>query len=151
MYRLNEKPQKKHEGAEKWKTHFTKPNPMGEVRMLSVDPQCGIKMVGRYSDEAFDIFSDDDEAIFYLQPDNIFLSCLTSDLIRVGKRVYLMGDAVAYKLNPEDDYADMSSDEMAETCLEMLERMQRVRMGQFCFSVIDLTDEIKEDRFDEEE
>lgn len=119
--------------------------------MLSVDPQCGIKMVGRYSDEAFDIFSDDDEAIFYLQPDNIFLSCLTSDLIRVGKRVYLMGDAVAYKLNREDDYADMSSDEMAETCLELMERMQRVRIGQFCFSVIDLTDEIKEDRFDEEE
>ena len=65
--------------------------------------------------------------------------------------MYLMGDAVAYKLNPEDDYADMSSDEMAETCLELMERMQRVRIGQFCFSVIDLTDEIKEDRFDEEE
>lgn len=45
----------------------------------------------------------------------------------------------------------MSSDDMAKTCLELLERMQRVRMGQFCFSVIDLTDEIKEDRFDEEE
>ncbi|MBR0392799.1 MAG: hypothetical protein IJK38_10810 [Oscillospiraceae bacterium] len=151
MYRLDQKPKKKHDGAEKWRAYFTKLNPLGEIRMLSVHPQCGIRMIGRYSDEAFDIFSDDEEAIFYLQPDNIFLSCLTSDLIRIGKRVYLMGDAVAYKLNREDDYADMSSDEMAETCLELMERMQRVRMGQFCFSVIDLTDEIKEDRFDEEE
>ena len=54
-------------------------------------------------------------------------------------------------VKPYDDYKDMSSDDMAKTCLELLERMQRVRMGQFCFSVIDLTDEIKEDRFDEEE
>ena len=67
MYRLNEKPKKKHEGAEKWKACFTKLNPMGEIRMLSVHPQCGIKMIGRGSEEAFDIFSDDDEAIFYLQ------------------------------------------------------------------------------------
>ena len=44
-----------------------------------------------------------------------------------------------------------SQSQMAETCLELMERMQRVRIGQFCFSVIDLTDEIKEDRFDEEE
>ena len=62
-----------------------------------------------------------------------------------------MGSGVAYKLDRDDDYKDMSSDDMAKTCLELLERMQRVRMGQFCFSVIDLTDEIKEDRFDEEE
>ncbi|WP_276981180.1 hypothetical protein [Johnsonella ignava] len=150
MYRLNQKPRKEHEGAEKWKAYFTKLNPLGEIRMLSVHPQRGIRMIGRYSEEAFDIFADDEEAIFYLQPDNIFLSCRTSDLIRIGKRVYLMGDAVAYKLNREDDYADMSSDDMAETCLELFERMQRVRMGQFCFSVIDLTDEIKEDELDEE-
>ena len=150
MYRLNQRPKKAHEGAEKWKTYFMALNPLGEIRMLSVHPARGVKMIGRYSDEAFNIFEDDGEAIFYLQPDNIFLSCCSDDLMRVGKRVYLMGDAVAYKLNREDDYADMSSDEMAETCLELFERMHRVRMGQFCFPVIDLTDEIKEDRFDEE-
>ena len=149
MYRLNQRKKKPHDGLEKWKAYFTELNPLGEVRMLSVHPQHGVRMVGRYSEETFDIFTDDKEAIFYLQPDNIFLSCLTSDLIHIGKRVYLTGDAIAYKLNREDDYADMSSEEMAETCLELMERMQRVRMGQFCFPVIDLTAE-EEDELDEE-
>ena len=110
-----------------------------------------MKVVYGFEPEAVEIFEDDAEAIFCLHPDNIFFSCLSTDLLRIGKRVYLMGSGVAYKLDRDDDYKDMSSDDMAKTCLEMLERMQRVRMGQFCFSVIDLTDEIKEDRFDEEE
>ena len=151
MYRLNQKKKKPHDGIEKWKAYFTELNPLGEIRMLSVHPQRGVKMVCRYDDEALDIFEDDTEAIFYLQPDNIFLSCSASDLIRIGKCVYLMGDAIAYRLNREDDYADMSAEDMAETCLELFERMQRVKMGAFCFPVIDLTDKTKEDEDDEEE
>ena len=136
---------------EELKEIFSVPNPLGEIRMLSVHPQHGVKVVYGFEPEAVEIFEDDAEAIFCLHPDNIFFSCLSTDLLRIGKRVYLMGSGVAYRLDRDDDYKDMSSDDMAKTCLELLERMQRVRMGQFCFSVIDLTDEIKEDRFDEEE
>ena len=149
MHRLNQSRMKSREIADRYKEWLARVNPPGEIRMLFLNPLRGIKMIN-CDDEALNIFEDDDEAIFYLRPDNIFLSCLSSDLIRVGKRVYLVGDAVAYKLNREDDYADMSTDEIAETCLELFERMQRVKMGQFCFPVIDLTAEIKEDRFDEE-
>ena len=60
--------------------------------------------------------------------------------------MYLMGSGVAYKLDPDDDYADMSSDEMAEVCLELFDRIQRVRISEFCFPVLDLT----EDADDEE-
>ena len=136
---------------EELKEIFSVPNPLGEIRMLSVHPQHGVKVVYGFEPEAVEIFEDDAEAIFYLHPDNIFFSCLSTELLRIGKRVYLMGSGIAYKLDRDDDYKDMSSDDMAKTCLELLERMQRVRMGQFCFSVIYLTDEIKEDRFDEEE
>lgn len=151
MYRLIQRKKKSRNGLEPWKEYFTRLNPFGEIRMLAVNSQIGIKMIYSDDDEALNIFEDDTEAIFYLQPDNIFLSCSTEDLIRVDGHVYLMGNAVAYKLNREDDYADMNPEEMAETSMELMEHRTRARLGGFCSSVIDLTDEIKEDRFDGEE
>lgn len=150
MYRLNQSRMKSREIADRYKEWMGRATPSGEIRMLFLNPQSGIKMICCDDNEALDIFGDDTEAIFCLKPDNIFLSCSAEDLMRVDEQVYLMGDAVAYKLNREDDYADMSSGEMAETCLELIGRMQHVRMGQFCFPVIDLTDETKEDESDEE-
>lgn len=130
---------------------FGEPNTLGEVRMLSIHPQHGVKMVYGFELEACEIFEDDTEAMFYLHPENIFLSCSASDLIHIGKHVYLMGSGIAYKLGRDDDYRDMSTDDMAEACLDLFERMQRVKMGAFCFPVIDLTDKTKEDEDNEEE
>ena len=91
-------------------------------------------------DQNEEIFCDDSEIIFSLDTKNIYLSCPASELLHIGKRVYLMGTGVAYRLNRDDEYADMSSDEMAETCLELFGRMQRVWMAGFGFPVLDLTD-----------
>lgn len=110
------------------------------VRMLSIHPQTGMRMIYDTDPELEDIFEDDTETIFSLETKNIYLSCAKSDLIHIGKRVYLMGTGIAYKLNGEDDYTDMSSDEMAETCLELFGRMQRVWMAGFGFPVLDLTE-----------
>ena len=98
---------------------FSEPNDTGSIRMLSIH---------------------DSEIIFSLDTKNIYLSCPASELLHIGKRVYLMGNGVAYRLNRDDEYADMSSEEMAETCLELFGRMQRVWMDGFGFPVLDLTD-----------
>ena len=128
---------------------FAAAEPMSEVRMLSIHPQTGIRMICGSDPEAGAIIGDDDEIIFELDSRDVFLSCKASDLIRIARRKYLMGSGIVYKLDRDDDYADMSTDEMAEACLELFGRMQHVRLGQFCFPVIDLNDE--EDEDDEEE
>ena len=110
------------------------------VRMLSINPQTGMKMIHESDPELQEIFEDDEEIIFSLRIRNIYLSCAKSDLVYVGKRIYLMGTGVAYKLNPDDDYADMGSDEMAQVCLDLFGRMQRVWMTGFGFPVLDLSD-----------
>lgn len=131
---------------------FSQPNCIGEVRMLAVNPRTGVKLVYAFEPEATEIIDDDvEETIFELGPKNLYLSCRYSDLLRIGKRRYLMGDAVIYRLNREDDYTDMSSEEMAQACKELFGRMQSVRTGGFCFPVIDLNDDNKEDADDEKE
>ena len=117
-----------------------------EVRMLLISPSNGVRMVCEYDPELKEIFEDDSETIFSLKTPNIYFSCATSDLVYVSRNMYLMGSGVAYKLAPDNDYADMSSDEMAEVCLELFDRIQRVRISEFCFPVLDLT----EDEVDEE-
>jgi hypothetical protein len=119
---------------------FSEPNDTGSIRMLSIHPQMGIKMILECDSELEEIFCDDSEIIFSLDTKNIYLSCPASELLHIGKRVYLMGTGVAYRLNRDDEYADMSSEEMAETCLELFGRMQRVWMDGFGFPVLDLTD-----------
>ena len=125
---------------------FSDPVEPEEVRMLLISPSNGVRMVCECDPELKEIFEDDSETIFSLKVPNIYFSCATSDLVYVGKNMYLMGSGVAYKLDPDDDYADMSSDEMAEVCLELFDRIQRVRISEFCFPVLDLT----EDADDEE-
>ncbi len=130
---------------------FNQPNYIGEVRMLSVNPRSGIKMVYEFEEEAVDILEDDvEEIIFEMNVKNLYLSCRYSDLIRIGKRRYLMGDAVVYRLNSEDDYADMRPDEMMLATKELIRRMQRVRTGGFCFPVIDLNNDAMEGNGNEE-
>ena len=119
---------------------FSEPNDTGSIRMLSIHPQMGIKMILECDSELEEIFCDDSEIIFSLDTKNIYLSCPASELLHIGKRVYLMGTGVAYRLNRDDEYADMSSEEMAETCLELFGRMQRVWMAGFGFPVLDLTE-----------
>ena len=131
---------------------FKQPNYIGAVRMLSVSPRTGIKMVYEFESDATEIFEDDiEEIVFELNVENIYLSCRYPDLIHIGKRRYLMGDAVVYRLNRDDDYADMSPEEMMLATKELFGRMQRVRTGCFCFPVIDLTDDTKEDADNEKE
>ena len=86
------------------------------------------------------IFCDDSEYIFSLDTKDIYLSCPGSELLHIGKRVYLMGTGVAYRLNRDDEYADMSSEDMAETCLELFGRLQRVWISGLGFPVLDLND-----------
>ena len=102
--------------------------------MLLISPSNCVRVVYEYDPELKDIFEDDSETIFSLKVPNIYFSCATSDLVYVGKNMYLMGGGVAYKLDPDDDYADMSSDEMAEVCLELFDRIQRVRISAVCVS-----------------
>ena len=123
------------------KKMMSEPNDLGVVRMLSISPQTGVKMIYEYDPELEEIFGDDTETIFSLRAQKLYLRGPASDLIHVGKRVYLMGTGVAYKLNSEDDYEDMNSDEMADACLELFGRMQRVFVSGFCFPVIDLTED----------
>ena len=98
MYRLEQSRMKSREKADRYRECVAMTDPPEETRMLSVNPQHGIRMICCNDDEALNIFGDDAETIFCFQSDNIFLSCLSFDLIHIGKRVYLMGDAVAYKL-----------------------------------------------------
>lgn len=119
---------------------FSEPNDSGSVRMLSFHPQMGIKMIRECDSELEEIFCDDSEIIFSLDTKNIYLSCPASELLHIGKRVYLMGTGIAYRLNRDDEYVDMSSEDMAETCLELFGRMQRVWMAGFGFPVLDLND-----------
>ena len=124
---------------------FSEPDDPEGVRMLLISPSNGVRMVCEYDPELKDIFEDDSETIFSLKVPNIYFSCATSDLVYVGKNMYLMGSGVAYKLDPDDDYADMSSDEMAEVCLELFDRIQRVRISEFCFPVLDLTEDTEDE------
>ena len=89
---------------------FSEPNDTGSIRMLSIHPQMGIKMILECDSELEEIFCDDSEIIFSLDTKNIYLSCPASELLHIGKRVYLMG------------------------------RMQRVWMAGFGFPVLDLTE-----------
>lgn len=119
---------------------FSEPNDSGSVRMLSFHPQMGIKMIRDCDSELEEIFCDDSEYIFSLDTKDIYLSCSGSELLHIGKRVYLMGTGIAYRLNRDDEYVDMSSEDMAETCLELFSRLQRIWMSGFGFPVLDLND-----------
>ena len=119
---------------------LTEQNPCGSVRMLSMNPQTGVRMIYSSDPELEELFGDDTEIIFSLETKNIYLSCVDSELIHVGKRVYLVGTGIIYKLNQDDDYEDMSADDMADSCLEVFSRLQRIRMSDFGCIVIDLTD-----------
>ena len=53
---------------------FSEPNDTGSIRMLSIHPQMGIKMILECDSELEEIFCDDSQIIFSLDTKNIYLT-----------------------------------------------------------------------------
>ena len=59
---------------------FSEPNDTGSIRMLSIHPQMGIKMILECDSELEEIFCDDSEIIFSLDTKNIYFSIIMMEI-----------------------------------------------------------------------
>ena len=107
--------------------------------MILVHPYDELQIVAASGKKATEILEDDTEVIFETGIPDIYLSCLEEDVLRTEADTYLIGYGLLYRLDQEDFYEDLKEEDFSKIAGYLSGRLQRVRLGSFCFPVIRLS------------
>lgn len=136
-YKLKNEPRKKQEEIDnKQLAIMLKEAGCFNAKILIVDPNTGTWKESNDLQLAIPIFTDDDEEIFRLGFDNIYLSCRGSEHYEKEEIDYYFGPICIYKLDPKDELMYMTNHEIAKILTLIWEDYGVEKIGELSCPVI---------------